>query len=472
MNQPNRLNRQLASNQVRLQFNKNTNKYSIVPFQEHVSFDRGFFITVKSIQLLRSKDPAKYILVSIAGPSGSGKSSLANKIIDVLPGTALLSLDNYLDTSKKVIDENFDDYRLFDFDLIRKNIKEITSGRSSKTPLYDFRKSGRYAWKTIQPPKNKVLIVEGTYALHDSISDLVDLGISISGGVHFDLIKRIFRDIRRTGQEPNEALTQITQTVYPMFKAFIEPDLQKAHIKIKNDFNPFQGLLNPMYTLKSAKKISPSQICQILDIDPKILRKESYYDIYLYPPGSIPTDCKDWIRVRNHNGQYSLMFSDQIKESGFIISPRFDFTVTVKVLGGLMALGYNIGAMLHRTSINFNFSIQDRPVVVSLDNIHQLRSTFIQVKGRDRHVVWKTGEMLGLKGHYIDKSYIELLLERFHSSDSPSPNPIYPGVTDNTNRVSSFLSGKGNPFAINPPKSSSAPSQESQKADLNKVPKL
>ena len=35
-----------------------------------------------------------------------------------------------------------------------------------------------------------------------------------------------------------------------MYKAFIEPDLETAHIKIINKFNPFSGFQNPMYILK------------------------------------------------------------------------------------------------------------------------------------------------------------------------------------------------------------------------------
>ncbi len=42
--------------------------------------------------------------------------------------------------------------------------------------------------------------------------------ISVSGGVHFDLVKRILRDIQRTGQQPQEVMQQITETVFPMYK--------------------------------------------------------------------------------------------------------------------------------------------------------------------------------------------------------------------------------------------------------------
>lgn len=44
------------------------------------------------------------------------------------------------------------------------------------------------------------------------------LQVSVSGGVHNDLIKRVMRDIHRTGQEAHQAIQQIMETVYPMFK--------------------------------------------------------------------------------------------------------------------------------------------------------------------------------------------------------------------------------------------------------------
>lgn len=38
--------------------------------------------------------------------------------------------------------------------------------------------------------------------------------------------------------------------VYPMYKVFIEPDLETAQIRIINKFNPFSGLQSPTYILK------------------------------------------------------------------------------------------------------------------------------------------------------------------------------------------------------------------------------
>ena len=59
---------------------------------------------------------------------------------------------------------------------------------------------------------------------------------------------------------------QITDTVYPMYKAYIEPDLNTAHLKIYNNFNPFSGFMAPTYILKSAKRVLPEQIKAVLQV--------------------------------------------------------------------------------------------------------------------------------------------------------------------------------------------------------------
>lgn len=47
-----------------------------------------------------------------------------------------------------------------------------------------------------------------------------------------------------------------------MYKAYIEPDLQTAHIKITNKFNPFFGFQSPTYILKVSSQITILYLCQ------------------------------------------------------------------------------------------------------------------------------------------------------------------------------------------------------------------
>ena len=73
---------------------------------------------------------------------------------------------------------------------------------------------------------------------------------------------------------------QITDTVYPMYKAYIEPDLNTAHLKIYNNFNPFSGFMAPTYILKSAKPVLPEQIKAVLKV--RMLSSQSIDELTKY----------------------------------------------------------------------------------------------------------------------------------------------------------------------------------------------
>lgn len=57
------------------------------------------------------------------------------------------------------------------------------------------------------------MIIEGIYALSERLRPLLDLRVSVTGGVHFDLVKRVLRDINRSGQAPEDIIHQISETV-------------------------------------------------------------------------------------------------------------------------------------------------------------------------------------------------------------------------------------------------------------------
>ena len=64
------------------------------------------------------------------------------------------------------------------------------------------------------------------------------------------------RDIKRSGQQPGEVVQQVTDTVFPMYKAFIEPSIRAAHIRVTNSFNPFAGFKEPVQILKTEEAVT------------------------------------------------------------------------------------------------------------------------------------------------------------------------------------------------------------------------
>ncbi|KAG0452160.1 hypothetical protein HPP92_025840 [Vanilla planifolia] len=390
----------LLRDQVQLVKRKDCAKYEIASIQEALSFEKGFYIVIRSCQLLVQKNEG-IILIGIAGPSGAGKTVFTEKIVNFMPSIAVISMDNYNESSR-IIDGNFDDPRLTDYETLLENIYGLKEGRSVKVPIYDFKSSCRTGYRTVDVPNSRIVIIEGIYALSERLRPLLDLRVSVTGGVHFDLVKRVLRDIQRAGQEPEEIIHQISETVYPMYKAFIEPDLQTAHIKIINKFNPLSGFQNPTYILKSPRNLSVDQVKAVFSKEHTETMEETY-DIYLLPPGEDPDICQSYLRMRNRDGKYSLMFEEWVTDSPFIISPRITFEVSVRLLGGLMALGYSIAAILKRCSHVFS----DDRVTIKLDRLEQLNRHYIQVQGRDRMFVKFVADQLGLEGSYIPRTYIE-----------------------------------------------------------------
>ncbi|KAJ8760613.1 hypothetical protein K2173_015280 [Erythroxylum novogranatense] len=390
----------LLKDQVRLVKRKDSDKYEIVPIQYTLSFEKGFFVFIRACQLLAQKNEG-IVLVGLAGPSGAGKTIFTEKILNFMPSIAVISMDDYNDSSR-IVDGNFDDPRLTDYVTLLKNVQDLKEGKSVEVPIYDFKSSSRIGYRTLEVPTSRLVIIEGIYALSEKLRPLLNLRVSVKGGVHFDLVKRVLRDIQRAGQEPEEIIQQISETVYPMYKAFIEPDLQTAHIKIINKFNPFTGFQSPTYILKSARKLATDRIKAVLSQEHKEAKEETY-DIYLLPPGEDPESCQSYLRMRNKDGKYNLMFEEWVTDVPFVISPRITFEVSVRLLGGLMTLGYTIATILKRSSHVFS----DDRVCVKIDWLDQLSRQYIQVQGKDRLVVRDIAMQLGLEGSYIPRTYIE-----------------------------------------------------------------
>ncbi|WJX90142.1 Inorganic pyrophosphatase ttm1, variant 2 [Trifolium repens] len=395
-----------------------SDRYEIVPIQDSLSFEKGFFIVIRACQLLAQNNDG-IVLVGVAGPSGAGKTVFTDKVFSFMPSIAVISMDNYNDASR-IIDGNFDGI-------------DLKSGKPVQVPIYDFKSSSRIGYRTIEVPSSRIVIIEGIYALSEKLRPLLDLRVSVTGGVHFDLVKRVLRDIQRAGQEPEEIIHQISETVYPMYKAFIEPDLKTAHIKIINKFNPFTGFQNPTYILKSAKDVTVDQIKAVIASEHTETNEETY-DIYLLPPGEDPEACQSYLRMRNRDGKYNLMFEEWVTDSPFIISPRITFEVSVRLLGGLMALGYTIAAILKRSSHVFH----DDKVSIKTDWLEQLNRQYVQVQGKDRNYVKFVAEKLGLDGSYVPRTYIEQIqLEKLVNDVMTLPDDLKTKLSIEDDLVSS-----------------------------------
>ncbi|KAH6559538.1 hypothetical protein KP509_1Z004100 [Ceratopteris richardii] len=359
------------------------------------SFDHGYYLMVRAIQELRDKKKGS-VSVGIGGPSGSGKTSLASKVAAVFGGV-VIAMEHYQDPS--IAPDDSKDLDTIDFSLLRKNLEGLLKGNDVGIPQFDFQQKKRLGYKVITAPKSGVVIVEGTYALNEKLRPCLDLKVAVVGGVHYNLLSKVYRDIGET-----TPIDQLIDGIFPSFRQHIEPDLQHAQISISNSFK--SSLREPFYILKMDKAKLKKPIDALLD---SRMRDERSIEIYLRPPCAIDqAQITEWIKMRQCGIRYDAGWGDQrIVDKQFIIKPRVEFEVGKETLGGLLALGYQVAVSYRRESKIFD----NGNVSICIENVDDLGRTFVLVRGKDRKVVAAEASSLGMEGPWVTKSYLELVLE-------------------------------------------------------------
>ena len=59
---------------------------------------------------------------------------------------------------------------------------------------------------------------------------LMDLRVSVTGGVHFDLVKRVLRDIKRSGQAPEEIIQQVCSNMPVLHLSFLNQSINPGAV--------------------------------------------------------------------------------------------------------------------------------------------------------------------------------------------------------------------------------------------------
>ncbi len=185
----------------------------------------------------------KPILISIAGGTASGKTTVVEEIINHFESqdVTVLCQDNYyksqddisLEERKKI---NYDHPNSFDMDLLYQDIAALLSNKTIQSPVYDFKEHNRKKDQTVERKPSKVVILEGILALYDKrIRELSDILIYVESDPDIRFIRRLKRDMNERGRELDSVIMQYLSTVKPMYEEYIAPTKRYADIIIPND---------------------------------------------------------------------------------------------------------------------------------------------------------------------------------------------------------------------------------------------
>ncbi len=178
-------------------------------------------------------------IIGIAGGTGSGKTTVARKIIDSIPSdkVALIPQDSYYnDTTHLTMEErkkiNFDHPDAFDWKLLAQQIEDLRNGKSIEQPTYSYLVSNRLE-ETIHIEPCEIIIIEGIMALWDKkLRDLMDLKIFVDADPDERLIRVIQRDTIERGRTTQMVIDRYLDVLKPMHEEFIEPTKRHADLII------------------------------------------------------------------------------------------------------------------------------------------------------------------------------------------------------------------------------------------------
>jgi len=178
-------------------------------------------------------------IIGVAGGTGSGKTTVVNKIVESLPkdSVAVIPLDSYYNDESQATPEerksiNVDHPDAFDWHLLIEHIHALKAGLSIEMPTYSYAEFSRLP-ETIHITPKPVVIVEGIMVLlNKHLRDMMDLKIFVDTDPDERLIRNIQRDVVERGRTLEMTIDRYLRMKKPMHEQFIEPTKKYADLII------------------------------------------------------------------------------------------------------------------------------------------------------------------------------------------------------------------------------------------------
>ena len=179
------------------------------------------------------------IVIGIAGGTGSGKSTLIQRINEEFADKiTILSHDFYYKAHDEMSYEercklNYDHPDAIETELMIEHVKALKEWKAIERPVYDFTVHNRKPDETVTVIPSKVVVVEGILIFENrELLDLFDIKVYVDTDADVRILRRILRDVQDRGRTLDSVVTQYLTTVKPMHEQFVEPSKKYADIII------------------------------------------------------------------------------------------------------------------------------------------------------------------------------------------------------------------------------------------------
>ena len=179
------------------------------------------------------------MIIGISGGTGSGKTTVANRILESVPASEVVFIQQdsyYRNVTDLPFDyrgvANFDHPDALDNELLVNHVRRLKSGEPIELPLYDFKTNSRLNQTRTVKPK-PIVIVEGILIFAEPrLLEQMDIKVFVDTPDDIRFIRRLRRDIAERGRTLESVIEQYIETVRPMHMQFVEPSKRHADVII------------------------------------------------------------------------------------------------------------------------------------------------------------------------------------------------------------------------------------------------
>lgn len=179
------------------------------------------------------------LVIGIAGGSGSGKTTVAQEILQRVGASRIAYLPHdayYRDLSglppAQRVEINFDHPNSLETGLMITHIQRLKQHQPIQLPIYDFSRHTRTT-NFIPIAPRPVIVVEGILIFAEpELRPLFDVKIFVDTDSDLRFIRRLERDIEERGRTTESVIKQYLKTVRPMHLEFVETSKRYADVII------------------------------------------------------------------------------------------------------------------------------------------------------------------------------------------------------------------------------------------------
>jgi uridine kinase len=177
------------------------------------------------------------ILVGVAGGTGSGKTSFAERLLGHLGPARCVTIaqDAYYKDGSTLSPEdraalNYDHPDAFDTSLLIQDLRDLKAGRPVPHLTYDHSSYSRRVLPDPLTPR-PVILLEGILILaEEPLRRLMDIKLFIDTDSDVRILRRLRRDLTERGRSFESVEKQYLGSVRPMHLEFVEPSKRYADL--------------------------------------------------------------------------------------------------------------------------------------------------------------------------------------------------------------------------------------------------